>query len=178
MGSKLRVGSEEEKTRKDGFVSILKQTCIPTVVRTPFMAAADLDDNFESSREIVESLRGDMAVTELSFAIGEQIDMRGRPMELNAVVIDFFTHGEYKRLFNENGLRDGHTWNLLKQWQVLLKKISQGLRALSPLDKRLKQRRQEAAEEQRLEDLNYTELRPIQRGTVHRRGTKIYKDKN
>jgi len=176
--SKLRVGGDEEKTRDDGFVKILKQTSIPTVVRTPFMAAAGLDDNFGSSREILESLRDDMAVTELSLAIGDQIDMRGRPMELNAVVIDFFTHGKYKRLFNENGLRDGHTWNLLKQWQVLLKKIREGLRELSPLDKRLKKRREEAAEEQRLEDLNYTELRPIQRGTVHRRGTKIYKDLN
>jgi len=174
--SKLRVGGEEEKTR-EGFVKVLKQTCIPTVVRTPFIAAAGLDDNFESSREILESLRGDMAITELSLAVGDQVDMRGRPMELNAVVIDFFTHGKYKRLFNENGLRDGHTWNLLKQWQVLLKKIREGLRALSPLDKRLKRRREEAAAEQRLEDLNYTELRPIQKGAVHRKGTKMYKDK-
>jgi len=173
--SKLRVGGEEEKKRDDGFINILKQTCIPTVVRTPFMAAAGLDDNFGSSREILESLRDDMAVTELSLAIGDQIDMRGRPMELNAVVIDFFTHGKYKRLFNENGLRDGHTWNLLKQWQVLLKKIREGLRALSPLDKRLKKRREEAAEEQRLEDLNYTEIRN-QRGAVHKRGIKLYKD--
>lgn len=41
----------------------------------------------------------------------------------------------------------------------------------------MKKRREEAAEEQRLEDLNYTELRPIQRGAVHRKGTKIFKDK-
>lgn len=55
-------------------------------------------------------------------------------VDLNAYVHDFFNHGNYKALIQENGLMEGDAYNLLKDFMLVLKSISVSLTEMAPED--------------------------------------------
>jgi hypothetical protein len=56
-------------------------------------------------------------------------------VDLNAYAYDFFNHGNYKALIQENGLMEGDAYNLLKDFVLVLKSISVSLAELAPEDR-------------------------------------------
>ena len=55
-------------------------------------------------------------------------------VKLNAYAYDFFNHGNYKALIQENGLMAGDAFNLLKDFMLVLKSISVSLKEMAPED--------------------------------------------
>lgn len=55
-------------------------------------------------------------------------------VDLNAYAYDFFNHGNYKALIQENGLMQGDAFNLLKDFMLVLQSISVSLTELAPKD--------------------------------------------
>ena len=55
-------------------------------------------------------------------------------VHLNAYAYDFFNHGNYKALMQENGLMEGSAFHLLKDFMLVLKSISVSLTELAPED--------------------------------------------
>ena len=55
-------------------------------------------------------------------------------VDLNAYAYDFFNHGNYKALIQENGLMEGDAYNFLKDFMLVLKSISVSLTELGPKD--------------------------------------------
>jgi hypothetical protein len=55
-------------------------------------------------------------------------------VDLNAYAYDFFNHGNYKALIQENGLMQGDAFNLLKDFMLVLQSISVSLTELAPED--------------------------------------------
>ncbi len=55
-------------------------------------------------------------------------------VDLNAYAYDFFNHGNYKALTQENGLMQGDAFHLVKDFMLVLKSISVSLTELAPED--------------------------------------------
>ena len=55
-------------------------------------------------------------------------------IDLNAYAYDFFNHGNYKALIQENGLMEGEAYNSLKDFMLVLKSISVSLTEMAPED--------------------------------------------
>ena len=55
-------------------------------------------------------------------------------VDLNAYAYDFFNHGNYKALIQENGLKEGEAYNSLKDFMLVLKSISVSLTEMAPVD--------------------------------------------
>ena len=55
-------------------------------------------------------------------------------IDLNAYAYDFFNHGNYKALIQENGLMEGEAYNSLKDFMLVLKSISVSLTEMGPED--------------------------------------------
>ena len=55
-------------------------------------------------------------------------------IDLNAYAYDFFNHGNYKALIQENGLMEGEAYNSLKDFMLVLKSISVSLTEMGPVD--------------------------------------------
>jgi ATP-dependent RNA helicase DDX60 len=122
----------------------LRQTSIPVVARSPFVATSGHGDEFSSVDELTRTARSGLHLTE--HAIPSLSHITAMPSSsskksddktnnnnafgLNAYLLDFYTHGQVAALAAANGIRRGDVWYLLQDFMLTLMTIRGGLEQL------------------------------------------------
>jgi len=114
----------------------LKNTAIPVIARSPFVATSGHGDTFRSVEELARTVRRGLdlnghAIPSLERIIAvpnEGAKTTGFP--LNAYLLDFYIHGQVAALARDNGIRMGDMWYLLEEFTLTLATIRTGLEQL------------------------------------------------
>eukprot|EP01103_Thecamoeba_quadrilineata_P019910 TRINITY_DN8291_c0_g1_i1.p1 TRINITY_DN8291_c0_g1~~TRINITY_DN8291_c0_g1_i1.p1 ORF type:complete len:1023 (+),score=230.14 TRINITY_DN8291_c0_g1_i1:303-3071(+) len=93
-------------------------------LRSPFAAASGLDDECSTIEELAQMMPGGaLARSSLPYL--------DTGVKLNALVVDFFVHGQLRPLVQANGLRAGEVWSALSEWNHTLLELKRASTALS-----------------------------------------------
>ena len=90
--------------------------------------SGNTDNRLYDSQDLISNIRYQV-YTDVKVVPILEVDV-----DLNAYAYDFFNHGNYKALIQENGLMEGNAYNLLKDFTLVLKSISVSLTELGPED--------------------------------------------
>ncbi|KAJ7157241.1 hypothetical protein C8R46DRAFT_1004148 [Mycena filopes] len=110
----------------------LRETAVPVVARSPFVANSGHTDNFASVEELSRSARNGLHLNNNAIPSLRPLTTRGEHV-LNAYLLDFFIHGQVSTLANANGIRRGDVWYLLQDFSLTLSTIVNSLKQLFKL---------------------------------------------
>ncbi|KLO14115.1 P-loop containing nucleoside triphosphate hydrolase protein [Schizopora paradoxa] len=103
----------------------LKCTALKVTTRSLFVANSGLGDRVQSVEELARTCRRGLELNEHAIPSLTQISSlpsNDRP-NLNAYLLDFFTHGQLDMIVTANGIRRGDVWYLLQDFDLTLKAI-------------------------------------------------------
>ena len=133
--SEIRV---ESAPWESGFCQRLRSTASANVVRSAFVATSGHIDLFSSVEELCREARSGLHMNEHAIPSMDAIIADNEsPFNLNAYLLDFYTHGQVEALVRANGIRRGDVWYLLQDFVLTLKTIKASLQDL--LEKASKQ---------------------------------------
>lgn len=117
------------------FRAHLKETATSVIARSPFVANSGHSDKFSSVRELARTARSGLHLNENAIpSLGHLISngRRGGGLEhdLNAYLLDFYTHGQVQSLAAANGIRKGDMWYLLQDFTLVLMTVKTALEQL------------------------------------------------
>ncbi|KAE9406161.1 P-loop containing nucleoside triphosphate hydrolase protein [Gymnopus androsaceus JB14] len=120
------------------FIEHLNQTKIAPIARSIFAATSGLDDHFTSISDLVSTVRNGIylhehAIPSMQHLIDySDIPNPGHPPEheINAYILDFYTHSQLLTLAVANGIRRGDVWYYLQDFELVLKAIRSSLQEL------------------------------------------------
>ncbi|KAF9435528.1 hypothetical protein BGZ76_006111 [Entomortierella beljakovae] len=90
-------------------------------VRSPFTALAGVGDSFDSIYDMTTHCRPEISLDAHSIPFVDT--SLGESGQLNAYLVDFFSHGQISALEKANGLKPGNSWQSLKQFTLVLTTI-------------------------------------------------------
>jgi hypothetical protein len=113
----------------------LRNTAIPVIARSSFVANSGHGDVFRSVEELTGTVRRGLDLNEHAIPSLERIvavpDKEGAmPFALNAYLLDFYTHGQVAALAVANGIRRGDVWYLLQDFMLTLMTVRTSLEQL------------------------------------------------
>lgn len=120
------------------FIDHLNQTKITPIARSIFAATSGLDDHFTSISDLISTVRNGIHLHEHAIpSMQHFVDYSDIPNqvhppehEINAYILDFYTHGQLSTLVEANSIRRGDVWYLLQDFELILKDIRTSLREL------------------------------------------------
>ncbi|KAJ3281740.1 hypothetical protein HK104_011307 [Borealophlyctis nickersoniae] len=103
-------------------VAKLRETALPYVARSAFVAVSGVADDFKTTKDLVSSVRRGVFLE--ASAIPSMSDLIAGPNDpppvLDAYLLNFFTHGQVSALIRDNGLRRGDIWFMLDAFHHVL----------------------------------------------------------
>lgn len=93
-----------------------------TTIRSPFVALSGFTDEFTSIHDLCNSVRGGVFLEESAIPC-MPIWPQETSVELNAYLLDFWKVGSLKVLVDENRIKAGEVWFLLKDFSLTLASI-------------------------------------------------------
>ena len=131
--SDIRIG-KDISTARSCFHQSIHQTAIPLTSRSPFVANSGHSDQCASVGELVRTChRGlhlnDHAIPSLEHIVAG-VGESNESAQLNAYLLDFFTHGQTQSLVHANGIRRGDLWYVLQEFVLTLMTIRGALEQL------------------------------------------------
>ncbi|XP_035676190.1 probable ATP-dependent RNA helicase DDX60 [Branchiostoma floridae] len=114
-------------------VTKLQQSQIHYSVVSAFASLSGLDDDkLQESQNMFESVRQGLYIDRDSAPIFplKKFDRRGRRQYLNSYALDFFKHQCYQAIIDDNGLRSGDAYRLLKDFNMTIMSIYTALEQL------------------------------------------------
>lgn len=121
------------------FVAHLGRTSLKPMARSIFAANSGLDDHFYSVTDLVRTVRKGIHLHEHAIPSMHQLIAHSDvpnvvrtdyEHQLNAYILDFYTHGQLPTLTNANGIRSSDVWFLLQDFDLVLKTIKTSLQDL------------------------------------------------
>jgi hypothetical protein len=110
----------------------LMQNSVTVEARSPFVAlSGHSDDIFRSARELADTVRNGIYLESSLLPVCEYYDGRGRAVGLSSYIVDFYRQGSLELLVNLHKFKDLEAWNRLKDWSLLLRKITQAAELLA-----------------------------------------------
>ncbi|EJD43845.1 P-loop containing nucleoside triphosphate hydrolase protein [Auricularia subglabra TFB-10046 SS5] len=114
------------------FMTYLRKRTSDLVVRCPFVATSGHGDTFSSATELTHAARDGLhmnaqAIPSMDMflqhsAVRSKDRHTGQP-QLNAYLLDFYTHGQADALVHENGIRRGDMWYALDDFSLSLRTV-------------------------------------------------------
>lgn len=102
-------------------------------IRSPFVATSGAADTFSSARSLTDAVRQDIHLEAAYIPVTNTRDVRGSPLKLNSYVLDFYTHGKYPRVLEENDMTDKVAWKRLSDWVSILRMMTEAMENLCEL---------------------------------------------
>ncbi|CAG8527887.1 2301_t:CDS:2, partial [Scutellospora calospora] len=108
----------DENAQECNLIKKLYSMAIPFSARTPFIAmCGSIGDKFLNVEDLCEHVHHKI-----------YLDLHSIPYiktneNLNAYLLDFFSHGQEKTLIKANGIRPGEVWQCLKDFDFVLQTI-------------------------------------------------------
>eukprot|EP01080_Neovahlkampfia_damariscottae_P000273 gene273-6688_t len=134
--SKTLFESKDDEQLDHGILKNIKETSLDNKVRSPFMGLSGLDDNFNTTREIVDSRRSDIFVNEKVIPICEYKNVFDEDIKLSSYIIHFYMSGDYSSLIKDYNIKSGAAWSVLKDWSLMFSLIVNILNHLIENDKK------------------------------------------
>ncbi|KAI9099463.1 hypothetical protein DFS34DRAFT_72610 [Phlyctochytrium arcticum] len=132
-------------------LSNLASTSLPYTARSPFVALSGLDDTFASVQDMARTLRSGFTLQ--STVVPSVSELLDSTTVLDAYVVDFYRHGQFKALDAGNGILPGDVWQLINDFMLVLAALRTSLEVL--LTAYAKTRRQlDQIEEAEADELN------------------------
>jgi len=116
----------------------LKESSSKLVIRSPFVALSGHNDEFETAQELADTCNLALPIELDQIPSSTLQDIRGNHMRLNAYAWDFLKHGNRKSLVHENGFKEANAWELIRDWDEILEKLTTYLSVLPKDDDRVK----------------------------------------
>jgi hypothetical protein len=116
------------------FYTRLQDNATPVMTRSIFVANSGHDDTFSSVSELTRTSRAGLNLNE--HAIPSMTHLTITPdtdtleHQLNAYILDFYTHGQVQSLALANGIRRGDVWYLLQDFTLTLQTVEAALKQL------------------------------------------------
>ncbi|KAF9108793.1 hypothetical protein BGX27_008236 [Mortierella sp. AM989] len=139
FASELPVGTDQEcelplSATKIGMGSILSGSLAELLdshsikyrVRSPFTALAGVGDSFDSIYDMTTHCRPEISLDQNSIPFVDTSP--GESGQLNAYLVDFFSHGQISTIEKANGLKPGNSWQSLKEFSFVLQTIVASLK--------------------------------------------------
>lgn len=134
--SKAEKPDDDKDDDNQDIVSALKFGSPGYVIRSPFVALSCPNkgniDSFESSQELAQTVRAGVSLKASYLSVCDQNDIRCDELCLNSYALDFFRHGSMSFLVHHNNLQHSNVWTLLKEWELLLRDITEALSKMAP----------------------------------------------
>ncbi|KAK4465798.1 hypothetical protein QBC42DRAFT_167955 [Cladorrhinum samala] len=99
----------------------------PTAIRSPFAALSGFTDDFETIKELCDTVRSDVFLEESAIPYIPIAPKETNGVPWNAYLYDFFKHGDVDAIVRDNGVRRGEVWYLLKDYSFILATITTSL---------------------------------------------------
>ena len=126
--SGLVFGKSGAATAEGSLIHQLRTASKRTMVRSAYVALSGLDDEcFRSAQELADTSDVRLSIEASQIPVNDLWDASGREIQLNSAVLDFYKHGQKRALEEENKLKEGMAWQMLKDWSLLLKAICRPL---------------------------------------------------
>lgn len=119
---------------QSGFMTALRESARESLVRCPFVATSGHDDNFSSVSELTHSAHDALhldtqAIPSMDLFVAPASTTRSSTTrahshkQLNAYLLDFYSHGQVDTLVKENGIRRGDLWYALDDFSLSLRTV-------------------------------------------------------
>lgn len=109
----------------------LQETAIKVTARSTFVANSGHDDNFKSVSELARTVREGVYLNQHAIPSTAHLAMGGtKEHELNAYLLDFYTHGQKESLTKANGIRPNDVWYYLEDFALTLSLMKAALEQL------------------------------------------------
>jgi len=108
---------------KETVTGLLNKNKMSPLVRSPFVSISGFDDRFQSAAELNDTVRQEIDVEGAFIPVYEYQNVLYQDLKLNAYVLDFYKHGQYRTILEDNMLRSGYAWEKLKEWSLDLRTI-------------------------------------------------------
>ncbi|KAG2012979.1 DEAD/DEAH box helicase [Coprinopsis cinerea AmutBmut pab1-1] len=130
--SGIEVVGQREGGELSPLVSHLRSSSIPVTTRSAFVATSGHDDTFKSVQELADTVREGIhlnahAIPCIDHIVANNLDPEH---QLNAYLLDFYTHGQDETLVKANGIRRGDIWYLLEDFRLTLSTVRSALQQL------------------------------------------------
>eukprot|EP01025_Chloroclados_australasicus_P032177 TRINITY_DN3258_c0_g3_i2.p1 TRINITY_DN3258_c0_g3~~TRINITY_DN3258_c0_g3_i2.p1 ORF type:complete len:362 (-),score=22.15 TRINITY_DN3258_c0_g3_i2:1113-2198(-) len=126
--SKVQISQWQRKKQPASKVNVISnilnelKVLVPYQVRSPFYALRGFGDGFTSVKELIEQMTVELQVDPGALPLFQRLEI-----PLNSYAVDFYITNNYKKLIQENGLRDGDCWEALKDWMLLFVSLSHSI---------------------------------------------------
>jgi len=114
--------TEHSTTRTEDLASLLHQQCIQYVIQNPFRALRGRGDDF-STKDLVNLRSQELLIRQFGIPVFDHL--KGR---INSYALDFWSHGQSKKLVEENGIEDNKVWTYLYDLTLGVRTVSTALR--------------------------------------------------
>jgi hypothetical protein len=94
-----------------------------TIVRSPFAALSGFTDEFQTIRELCQTVRSGVFLDETAIPYVRVSEQERGGVPWNAYLYDFFKHGDLTALVRDNGIKGGDVWFHLKDFSLILATI-------------------------------------------------------
>jgi len=112
------------------FREYLQGRAVKVAARSSFVANSGHGDVFGSVDELTRTARSALHLNKHAIPALDTIAEDEGAVALNAVFLDFFTHGQVSSLVHANGIRRGDVWYALQNFYLILLTVQQGLEQL------------------------------------------------
>lgn len=118
-------GASDEQPRLNQY---LERTAVKVVARSIFVANSGHGDHFGTISELARTVRQGVYLNEHVIPSTTHLATGGtKEYELNAYLLDFYTHGQKASLIRANGIRENDVWHLLEDFSLALASVKAAL---------------------------------------------------
>jgi ATP-dependent RNA helicase DDX60 len=106
----------------------LEKTAIEVTARSIFVANSGHGDHFGTISELAQTVRQGIYLNEHAIPSTAHLVTGGtKEYDLNAYLLDFYTHGQTASLIKANGIRANDVWYLLEDFSLILALVKAAL---------------------------------------------------